>query len=48
MLSPAPRTFGQIAIFMWGVLGVILVVGEAAARLLRFAHTLKGAARVVI
>jgi hypothetical protein len=40
---PAPRTFAQVAIFAWGVLGSIVVVGEAAARLLRFAYdTLKG------
>jgi hypothetical protein len=38
MRLPAPRTFGQIAIFTWGVLGVSLVVLEAAARLLRFAY----------
>lgn len=43
MLAPAPRTFGQMAIFAWGVLGVIVVVLEPAARLLWFAYeTLKG------
>lgn len=39
MPTPAPHTFAQVAIFAWGVVGVILVVGEAAARLLRFAIT---------
>jgi hypothetical protein len=38
MPAPAPHTFKQIFVFAWGVLGVIVVVGEAAARLLRFAY----------
>ena len=36
--APALRTAGQRAIFAWGVLGVIAVLGDAAARLLAFAH----------
>lgn len=41
-LVPAPHTFGQIAVFSWGMLGAMVVVGEAIARLGRFSHeTLK-------
>lgn len=38
-LLSAPHTLGQLAIFAWGVLGVMVVVGEAVARLAWFAYT---------
>ena len=40
MAAQVPHTFGQIAIFMWAVLGVVIVLGEAVARLLRFAWSI--------